>query len=774
MTFLPDLRLEIALNAGVRTAPASRVWTDISAYCELDRGITITGGRADQQSVTETGRMTLTLDNTDGRFTPERASSPYYPNIKIGRPIRLRANLLTNGQCGTFETDITGWSGTNATLARATTPVHGGVGALQITCSTAANIFANHDAGGTSGKNVVALKDYTAEVWARHNGVARDARVDIAWYDAGGALLSTATGPTTTLTTTYQQITNTATAPTGAAFARYRACVVSAGVGEVFFFDDCGLLLDRFLGFVDEWPLEWDQAVDSQAESVVTASGRLGLLGQGETLHSIIEEDIGIDGPLALWTMGDSSGATNASESAGNSQPKLKPLGIGKSPVFGTATGPPTDGLTACTIGPASFGSNGKWLSAYVDKPGGGDWTVEMFFSFTTGGNDILSFGTRFGVQWDGIHLVLVNIKTGTTIATGTKTGLNSGNTNHLALRYTAATTTIELFVNGVLDASGTVTDAGNDGRLDIGNRRTDSSNATDDSGNSQFTFPGLTVAQVAITYAALSTTRLLSHVTAGTSGFSFEQPGARLARYVSYAGLTAADIQASNGDALISHIDTTDKTVLEVMRLVETTDGGVLFDRRDGKLGYFDKGVRYQAASLFTLDVLQQHLDAGVRPILDKTLLVNDVTTKNLTDSLNARARKTSSVLDYGKRDLEIELATDDDDLPFQTASWIINHLSTPHTRIPTLAPVDVLTLPADLMAAVIAADIANRFTVTHQPSQAAASTADYFIEGFTEVITTESWVRVFNVSSSALYDVWLLDSSTRSQLDSTTILAL
>lgn len=103
MTFLPDLRLEIAFDSGVRTPIASRTWTDVSEYVELEQGITITGGRADERSVTEANRLELTLDNTDGRFTPERASSPYYPDVKIGRPIRLRADLDDDG---TFETDL--------------------------------------------------------------------------------------------------------------------------------------------------------------------------------------------------------------------------------------------------------------------------------------------------------------------------------------------------------------------------------------------------------------------------------------------------------------------------------------------------------------------------------------------------------------------------------------------------------------------------------------------------------------------------------------------
>src|ERR687888_157343 len=64
--------------------------------------------------------LSLTLDNSDGRFTRLNPSSPYYPNVKHNRLIRVRAfwkpassiNLLSKrqGTGGQADQDTAGWN----------------------------------------------------------------------------------------------------------------------------------------------------------------------------------------------------------------------------------------------------------------------------------------------------------------------------------------------------------------------------------------------------------------------------------------------------------------------------------------------------------------------------------------------------------------------------------------------------------------------------------------------------------------------------------------
>jgi len=87
--FLPNdhLRVEVAFT----TTPddPSPAWTDISAYVDMTGGVSITTGRADEYAVVQTGSCRVSLDNTDGRFTPGNVSSPYYPNVKIRKKLRV-------------------------------------------------------------------------------------------------------------------------------------------------------------------------------------------------------------------------------------------------------------------------------------------------------------------------------------------------------------------------------------------------------------------------------------------------------------------------------------------------------------------------------------------------------------------------------------------------------------------------------------------------------------------------------------------------------------
>lgn len=86
-----DVRTEIALGSNFETPSTGRVWTDISQYVELDSDITISYGRPDELSDGEPNSLSITLDNSDGRFTPNRPSSPYFPQWDIGTPIRVSA-----------------------------------------------------------------------------------------------------------------------------------------------------------------------------------------------------------------------------------------------------------------------------------------------------------------------------------------------------------------------------------------------------------------------------------------------------------------------------------------------------------------------------------------------------------------------------------------------------------------------------------------------------------------------------------------------------------
>lgn len=83
----------ITIEVGFATQPMdpSPTWTDITTYVLGREGITRTWGKPDEFGEIQPSVLSLTLNNTDGRFTRDLTSSPYYPNVRNGRRIRVRA-----------------------------------------------------------------------------------------------------------------------------------------------------------------------------------------------------------------------------------------------------------------------------------------------------------------------------------------------------------------------------------------------------------------------------------------------------------------------------------------------------------------------------------------------------------------------------------------------------------------------------------------------------------------------------------------------------------
>src|SRR5664279_4608320 len=85
--YMPQLSMEMCFTQQYSASPA---YVDVSPFVSLDAGITWSRGRADPLGVSSPGVSAWSFDN-DGRFTPGQVSSPYYPNVKINRGVRLTA-----------------------------------------------------------------------------------------------------------------------------------------------------------------------------------------------------------------------------------------------------------------------------------------------------------------------------------------------------------------------------------------------------------------------------------------------------------------------------------------------------------------------------------------------------------------------------------------------------------------------------------------------------------------------------------------------------------
>ncbi|KUH38380.1 MULTISPECIES: LamG-like jellyroll fold domain-containing protein [Streptomyces] len=93
---MTHLVVEVGWGSTVSTPEGSITWTDITSYVDVaESGVSITRGSSDEVADIQPSTCTLLLNNQDGRFSPGLASSPYYPYVRKGTPIRVR--VLTGG-----------------------------------------------------------------------------------------------------------------------------------------------------------------------------------------------------------------------------------------------------------------------------------------------------------------------------------------------------------------------------------------------------------------------------------------------------------------------------------------------------------------------------------------------------------------------------------------------------------------------------------------------------------------------------------------------------
>lgn len=587
--YMPDVQVHVAFNAGYATPAADREWTDVSQWVELEESIKITHGRQDEFSTAGANKLSLTLDNSDGRFTVGRTGSPYYPNVKLGRPIRVTATTVTG-----------------------------------------------------------------------HTSV-------------------------------------------------------------------------RFLGFVDEWPTEWD-GTDSYAFANLVATSRMAWLSG--TLPNVMAAEILADDPAGYWPLGDPANSTEAKDASGN--PQSRPLTVTGSDtaiVFGNATGPGTDGITA-----AEF-ANGQYLVGSI--PSGSlrmiratalvpAATGELQHIAVTGPIETNDFG-------DGIAVDLSGNFAGTNVA--------DGETHDLAIRYDGANTAW-WYVDGVEVATDGATPTPTITSLIVGE-----------------SLVGV-ISHVAIYTSDVSADRVAAHASAALTGHEDDTPGERVERYALYAGIPATEVDADAGSTPIAHLDTTGTEALAAMRRVEEAEGGVLHDGRDGNLRFRSRTSRYGQDPAVTLDAEAQEIEAGYMTKPDRAGIVN-VATITTADDQTFRAEDTASRDDYGPQTHQADLLTNNGPTAESTATWLVNTYAEPSGRVPTLG-VDLLPFSPERQAAILDADIGTLVSVANLPSQAADTDVDFFVEGYTEDIDPESYTFTFNVSPAALVAVWVIEDPVAGQLDS------
>ncbi|MFF5029253.1 hypothetical protein ACFY2J_34220 [Streptomyces collinus] len=287
----PRILVQIAWNAGGNST-APNHWYTVSKRLRGGWKATLAGRQYELDTVTS-GSMTFRLDNVDGAFDPDNASSYFYPYVLPYRRVRLVAqtapsrNLLyywvANGtkalslsaSTGTVST-ATGLSAslsgltTAQTWALANATASGAVFGL----TGASQSWTTNDCEGTT---VTPGSGYAAgvDVQLASGGMASlGLQLRLQFYSLTGTLMSTATSSATSVTTSWARLTCAGTAPAGAAFAvasiattatttaattvrttGWQVEQAAAATGWV----SSGDWFQLWQGFVERWPQSYDQ-----------------------------------------------------------------------------------------------------------------------------------------------------------------------------------------------------------------------------------------------------------------------------------------------------------------------------------------------------------------------------------------------------------------------------------------------------------------------------------------------------------------------------------
>jgi hypothetical protein len=496
-----------------------------------------------------------------------------------------------------------------------------------------------------------------------------------------------------------------------------------------------GVTRNRFTGYVQQWPVEWPNGNDLESLVTVIATDAQAR-GERWPLKSVIEEEILSDSPVVYYTMGEPEGATSAADSSGNQQSLLVQYGTGPDVTFGTATGPSTDGLTA-----ASFeGGKGLWPTAALSIT---DNVYEVAFVCPTAPAGevglIPSLVGRPGNEWR----LTINSAGQLKIPGGAVSPLSytDGNLHHVVLNV----------ATGGLYVDGTLVVTGLPGASLVGTFNS---------------FTG-TLAHLAA-YGSLSASRITAHYQAMTTGFAGEPGTTRLTRLAGYADLPIGTLDASLTN--VAFTDITGKSTSEAMRQVADAEVGLLFVDGSGNLTFHNRNrpaVKTAPDITIAADALVDETQFQV----DTQGVINYFAATAEGTKVTQVVRDSASETSHGRYPGSATYLVQTDLETLDRANWLVSTHAEPAPRVGSL-PIDLLSLDAATQSALLGAEPNTWIRVTGLPPQTpGGTTADLMAQGFSELLTKDSWSITFNVVNRALFGpVWILGDSTYSVLGSTT----
>lgn len=632
-----------AVVASPNSSAQIPIYTDIASRCS---SIDTTRGKSYELDIPRGGLNKWLFDNRDGVFDPNNTASIYYPGFTTHKQIRwmtvrnptanlLEPNIATGGDiygAGTIFQIIaqTGIPLSTVTSVSPTLPLQGSV----MYSSTYANGTTAGNRGWAFGNGYLTPgSTYTFSVYANIPTTSLGFALTAKCYNSSATLLSTTTGSTVTVGSSWTRLTVTFTVPANT-------------VGTVFYIANTATATSTFSLCTDQFQLElgssataWTlpgstniqatnfiQSLETSFDShtnqqmlLMTTQDSLGVLSQ-QLLLNVHGNDVQLLNPYGYWPLGDSSKSTMAGSimnpTTGIQQPpaQLVSFGAGSKPSFGSSSIVPGDPNGTCLAFDGSAVAGVSWtqlnLPVSVNSSITGSVTVNLWINTTqtpsnpgdifaqtqmANGDDfslaVQSNGkVRFSVPYDSTGSNYDNIDS--------LAALNDGKPHMLTAIIYSNNTRMQLWVDG--------TNQSDIARTTTRTVGTNGTTATRLGNGASNIFPYVgSVQHVALWTTQLTTSQIQNLWQSGSTGWSGDVSATRFGRILTYSNTTIAGaVPADGGQQTLEGLyDCAGQSVLDALNLVIQDEQSNLYNRGDGLLGMESRHQRWkQANPIFTI----------------------------------------------------------------------------------------------------------------------------------------------------------------------------
>lgn len=741
---------------------------DITGRLRLKDGYALTRGRSDELSEVTAGTFGVTLNNTDGGVTLGSTILGSPSPARLDQKIRLKLTVPTPGNtnllapaAANFESGIGGWVGSGTvlpTVAQDGTRFYSGSKSLKITWQGSGSF----PQAQVSTAGLTPSVTYTVACRVYVPTGAPDVR--LVGSSSVGALMTVKDQWVWMFLTFLQGASTTVTVgirssgTPAASICNVDEVMLNLGATPGDFNVLTPTTFTRHTGAIDSLPVEWPGG-KKLSLAKVTAADAQAKASRG-TLKSVIEEEIRLDGPAALYPMGEPAGATTSADSSGNQAPMLAMAGSGTGVVFGNVIGQELPNQ----FGSATF-AGGKYLTeasyAYGATP-----AIILAFATTSAGAIGLWYGGVFAAGLTAANLLMnagALTAGGAAIGSGT---YNDGRVHVVALRWTAPNSA-DVYIDGILTNSGVGVLSPTLG-ITVG---------AGVNGTGTFLFTG-SLAHFAVFSTAPTGARLVAQSQAILTAFAGESSTARLTRLAGYANIPLGTLDASLTN--VAAANTTDRPPWECVQEVVDAELGVGYIDGPGGLTFHNRN-RVVAKTAPDITIAAEYLAEDTSFTIDMQGIINyyEVTaagtgvTQLVRNTVSELGDGTANNPGHGRYPGSAGYLVTTDQEALDRGNWIVYTHAEPAPRVGTLV-INLMGSSSTQQAALLAAEHGTWIRVTGLPSQTpGGTTGDFVIEGLApETLTKDAWTLSFNVvGKAAIYPTpWILDDPTYSVLDSTT----